>query len=95
MKQYIAIALCAGLAVACTPMDKGDKGMKMAGEEARAHIGHVMTGWKDTPDGKGLLAVAIEETEIALAHAEFAAKKPDDLKWMQTHNHPGCLQHPG
>ncbi len=85
MKQYIAIALCAGLLAGCTAMYGEGEGMKMAGEEARAHIGHVMTGWKDTPDGKGLLPVAIEEAEIALAHAEFAAKKPNDLKWMQTH----------
>lgn len=85
MKQYVAIAWSAALLAGCTTMDKGTEGMMMAGDEARAHIGHVMTGWKDTPDGKGLLPVAIKEAEIALKHAEFAAKKPDDLKWMQTH----------
>lgn len=85
MKHYVAIVVCAGLVVGCTAMDKGGKGMKMAGKEARAHIGHVMTGWKDTPDSKGLLPVSIEEAKIALAHAEFAAKKPNDLKWMKTH----------
>ena len=82
MKQYIAIAMSAALLAGCAMKDEG---MKMAGDEARAHIGHVMTGWKDTPDGKGLLTVAIMEAEIALKHAEFAAKKPGDLKWMQTH----------
>ena len=85
MKQYVAIALSAALVAGCAAMYDEDKGMKMAGDEARAHIGHVMTGWKDTPDGKGLLPVAIKEAGIALKHAEFAAKKPDDLKWMQTH----------
>ena len=85
MKQYVAIAWSAALLAGCTTMDKETEGMMMAGDEARAHIGHVMTGWKDTPDGKGLLPVAIKEAEIALKHAEFAAKKPDDLKWMQTH----------
>ena len=85
MKQYVAIAWSAALLAGCTTMYKGTEGMMMAGDEARAHIGHVMTGWKDTPDGKGLLPVAIKEAEIALKHAEFAAKKPDDLKWMQTH----------
>ena len=85
MKQYVAIAGIAALLAGCTAMDKESEGMMMAGDEARAHIGHVMTGWKDTPDGKGLLPVAIEEAEIALKHAQFAASKPDDLKWMQTH----------
>ena len=85
MKQYVAIAWSAALLAGCTTMDKGTGDMMKAGDEARAHIGHVMTGWKDTPDGKGLLPVAIKEAEIALKHAEFAAKKPDDLKWMQTH----------
>ncbi len=84
MKHYVAIACSAALLAGCTTMDKGGD-MMMAGDEARAHIGHVMTGWKDTPDGKGLLPVAIAEAEIALKHAEFAASKPDDLKWMQTH----------
>ncbi len=85
MKQYVAIAWSAALLAGCTTMDKEAESMMQAGDEARAHIGHVMTGWKDTPDGKGLLPVAIEEAEIALTHAEFAAQKPDDLKWMQTH----------
>ena len=80
MKQYVAIAWSAALLAGCTTMDKAAEDMKMAGDEARGHIGHVMTGWKDTPDGNGLLPVAIEEAEIALMHAEFAAKKPDDLK---------------
>jgi len=85
MKKYVAIACSAALLAGCTTMDEGSEGMMMAGDEARAHIGHVMTGWKDAPDGKGLLPVAIQEAEIALKHAQFAAKKPDDLKWMQTH----------
>ncbi len=85
MKQFVAIAFSAALLAGCADMYKGSEGKMMAGDKARAHIGHVMTGWKDTPDGKGLLPVAIKEAEIALAHAEFAAKKLDDLKWMQTH----------
>ncbi len=85
MKRYVAIACCAALLAGCTAMGKKTGDMMMAGDEARAHIGHVMTGWKDTPDGKGLLPVAIAEAEIALQHAQFAASKPDDLEWMQTH----------
>ncbi len=85
MKLFVAIACGAALLAGCTTMDEKSGGMMMAGDEARAHIGHVMTGWKDTPDGKGLLPVAIAEAEIALQHAQFAASKPDDLEWMQTH----------
>ena len=85
MKKYVAIAWSAALLAGCTTMDKKAEGTMKAGDEARAHIGHVMTAWKDTPDGKGLLPVAINEAEIALTHAEFAANKLDDLKWMQTH----------
>ncbi len=85
MKRYVAIACCAALLAGCTTMDEKSGDMMMAGDQARAHIGHVMSGWNDTPDGKGLLPVAIAEAEIALKHAQFAAGKPDDLKWMQTH----------
>ena len=85
MKLYLAIACSAVLLAGCTTMDEKSGDMMMAGDEARAHIGHVMAGWKDTPDAKGLLPVAIAEAEIALKHAQFAASKPDDLEWMQTH----------
>ncbi len=62
-----------------------DKKMAMAGKQARAHIGHVMTGWKDTPGGKGLLIIAEGEAKIAQQHAEFAASKPGNIKWMKAH----------
>ena len=52
----------------------------LTGKEARAHIGHVMTSWNDTPGGKGLLVVAEGEAKIALQHAEFAISKPNDIK---------------
>jgi len=52
---------------------------------SHAHMGHVTDAWGDTPDGKGLLPTAMAEAEIAAQHAGFAASKPDDLEWMQTH----------
>lgn len=58
-----------------------DEGNKMV----RAHMGHVMTGWKDTPNGKGLLPTALGEAKIAAQHAGFAASKPGNLGWMKTH----------
>lgn len=56
-----------------------------AGNMSHAHMEHVMTAWGDTPDGAGLLPTAIAEAKIAAQHAGFAAKKLDNLGWMQTH----------
>ncbi len=53
--------------------------------EAQAHIGHVMTHWGDTPDGKGFLSVTIAEAEIAKTHAGYAAENLKDLGSMQLH----------
>ena len=52
---------------------------------AHVHIGHVMTGWKDTPENGGLLPTAIAEAKVAAQHAGFAANKLADLAWMKTH----------
>ncbi|MCZ6512105.1 MAG: hypothetical protein O7A62_16145, partial [Alphaproteobacteria bacterium] len=50
-----------------------------------AHMGHVLTGWKDTPDKKGLLPTAMAEADIAKAHVGFALKQPNNLKWLKLH----------
>ena len=39
---------------------------------AQAHIGHVMTSWKDTPDAKGFLPTAIADTQVAMEQVERA-----------------------
>jgi hypothetical protein len=52
---------------------------------AHAHMGHVLTGWQDTPDQMGLLPTAQAEAEVAAQHAGFAASRPDDLEWMKLH----------
>ena len=72
-----AAALALGLAVTAAPA--------AAGNMAHVHMGHVMTGWKDTPEGKGFLPTAEAEAEVAAQHAGFAAQKPEDLDWMKTH----------
>lgn len=41
---------------------------------AHMHIGHVADGWRDTPDGMGLLPTAQAEAEIALRHAGLATQ---------------------
>lgn len=65
----------------------GASGGGFAAEEkmSHVHVGHVLTGWGDTPDGAGLLTTAMKEAGIALKHAELAAKKPQDLPWLKTH----------
>ncbi len=52
---------------------------------SRVHMGHVMTGWKDTPNKQGLFTTAKAEADIAVQHAGLAMQKPDNLKWLQTH----------
>jgi hypothetical protein len=54
-------------------------------QEAHAHIGHVMSGWADTPDGQGLLPVAKAEAEIARQHAAKALREPDNLDSIRLH----------
>lgn len=39
---------------------------------AHAHIGHVMTSWKDTPEMKGFLPTAIADAQVALEQVERA-----------------------
>jgi hypothetical protein len=39
---------------------------------AHAHIGHIMTSWKDTPDAKGFLPTAIADTQVAMEQVERA-----------------------
>ena len=52
-----------------------------------AHIGHVMTAWRDTPGQVGLLTIAQSDTRIAAAHALLLSKSStlDDLKLHAGH----------
>ncbi len=47
-----------------------------------AHIGHVMTAWRETPGSVGLLTIALNDARIAAAHALLLAKSSshDDMK---------------
>jgi hypothetical protein len=47
-----------------------------------AHIGHVMTAWRETPGTVGLLTIALSDTRIAAAHALLLAKSSslDDIR---------------
>jgi hypothetical protein len=83
MIRTMAIASAALLA-ACTGGEErmaGDAQLNMA----HVHMGHVLTGWQDTPEQMGLLPTAQAEAEVAAQHAGFAASRPDDLDWMKLH----------
>jgi hypothetical protein len=83
MMRLMAIGMAA-LMAACA-----DGGERMASEAetkmSHVHMGHVLTGWQDTPDQMGLLPTAQAEAEVAAQHAGFAASRPDDLDWMKLH----------
>ncbi len=54
-----------------------DKGIVVSRIEpplVHAHIGHVMTAWRDTPGQVGLLTIAQSDTRIAAAHALLLSK---------------------
>ncbi len=49
------------------------------------HILHLMTNWRDTPGGVGLLIAALSDAKTAVAHSELAARSPTNLASMKTH----------
>jgi hypothetical protein len=49
------------------------------------HIGHVINGFNDTPNGDGLLTVAISEAKVAIQHATLAGRQPGNLDAMKLH----------
>ena len=82
--RVIALSLGLVLVSGCEYMSvKGKKTADM--NQSHVHIGHVMTGWTDTPEKWGLLPTAIAEAKVAAQHAGFAASKPADLAWVKTH----------
>ncbi len=78
-KSAPRLLLIAGLALG------GANAALAGGGASHTHLGHVVSGWADAPDGMGFLPAAIAEAEIAIFHAGLAAQKLDDLGWMQTH----------
>jgi hypothetical protein len=49
------------------------------------HIGHVVNGFSDTPNGQGLLPTAMAEARVAIQHAGLAARNPASLDGMKLH----------
>jgi hypothetical protein len=70
----------------------GDVDPAMAGALAalqdgpvKTHLGHVVSGFGDTPGGQGLLPVAMAEARVAAQHAGLASRSPANLAAMKTH----------
>lgn len=64
-----------------------DKGIVVSRIEpplVHAHIGHVMTAWRETPGTVGLLTIALSDTRITAAHALLLAKS-SSLDEMKAH----------
>lgn len=70
--------------IALAALIAGAPGAALA-QEAHAHIGHVMTGWGDTPGGEGLLPTAEAEAGIARQHAGLALSDPGNLDSIKLH----------
>src|SRR5690606_23081376 len=49
------------------------------------HLGHVISGFGGTPEGKGLAVTTAQEVSLLMRHANLAALSGDDLEAMKTH----------
>ncbi|MGH7554764.1 MAG: hypothetical protein ACREMQ_17325 [Longimicrobiales bacterium] len=56
-----------------------------AASPAHTHVGHVMDGFRGTPNGAGLLTTTLAEAKIVAEHAALAAKDPANLDAMKQH----------
>ena len=57
----------------------------MAANAAHVEMGYVAVGFREAPEGKGLLQTATAEANVAIQHAGFAAAKPKDLDYAKFH----------
>lgn len=83
MKKFMMMLATGVLAVGCAA--QGEMSKPVAMNMSHMHIGHILDGWKDTPNNNGLLPTARVEAETTAKHAGFAAEKLTDLAWMKTH----------
>jgi hypothetical protein len=83
-KLGTATIAAAFLLSACSGQMAAEKA-KAPANMAHAHMGHVTTSWKDTPDKMGLLPTAMAEAKIAKQHAGLALQQPANLAWLKTH----------
>jgi hypothetical protein len=49
------------------------------------HVGHVLTSFRDTPEQKGFLEIALAEADVAIQHAGFGMRDLTSLDNMKRH----------
>ena len=81
--DYAVFAAVVGVSLALS--GRADAQTAAAAHPSHNHIGHVMTSWKDTPNAQGFLPVAIADAKVAVTHAGFMQKSPDNLQSIQLH----------
>jgi hypothetical protein len=59
--------------------------VKVPAGPAGVHIGHVVNGFGDTPNGQGLLPTAMAEARTAAQHAALAMRNSGNLDAMKLH----------
>jgi hypothetical protein len=59
--------------------------VKVPAGDVGVHIGHVVNGFRDTPNGQGLLPTAFAEAKTAAQHAAIAARNASNLDAMKLH----------
>lgn len=52
---------------------------------AHVHVGHVLSGWLDTPGRAGLLPVALGDARVAAEHAGYAVQGARELDSVRMH----------
>ena len=52
---------------------------------SHVHVGHAMTGWRDTPNEQGLFITAEHEAQIAYQHAQYAVESSHNIALMKEH----------
>jgi hypothetical protein len=64
---------------------QGSGGDAGAAAQGNPHIGHVVNAFNDTPNGQGLLPVALAEARLAAQHAALGARNTSNLESMKQH----------
>ena len=80
----VAAALAAVLLGAPAASVSAQEAPQEAEDEVILHLGQIMTSAAETPQGQGLLNIAVAEAEAAARHARFVAEA-EELPAMQRH----------
>ncbi|HUQ81042.1 MAG TPA: hypothetical protein VM076_07895 [Gemmatimonadaceae bacterium] len=60
-------------------------GVKVPDGPVGQHIAHITNAFTDTPNGQGLLTIALSEAGTAMTHAALAGRDPNNLAAIKLH----------